>query len=59
MDCISSANQATVTLTASRTDVDFGYHFPIANCGGTATLGYWKNHASAWPVASLTIGGVA
>ena len=58
LDGISSANQATVNLTASRTDVDFGYHFAISNCGGTGTLGYWKNHASAWPVTSITIGGV-
>jgi hypothetical protein len=58
LDGLSSANQATVSLTASRTDVDFGYHFAISNCGGTGTLGYWKNHASAWPVTSITIGGI-
>jgi hypothetical protein len=27
------------------------------NC--TFTLGYWKNHASAWPVLSLTLGTVS
>jgi hypothetical protein len=26
------------------------------NC--TYTIGYWKNHQAAWPVASLTIGGI-
>ncbi|HET9551535.1 MAG TPA: hypothetical protein VFP50_01070 [Anaeromyxobacteraceae bacterium] len=26
---------------------------------GTGTPGYWKNHPEAWPVASITIGGVA
>ncbi len=57
LDGLSSANQATVNLTASRTDVDFGYHFPLASCGGTYTLGYWKNHSSSWPVQSLVIGG--
>jgi hypothetical protein len=57
LDGLSSANQATVNLTASRTDVDFGYHYPLSSCGGTYTLGYWKNHASAWPVTSLIIGG--
>jgi hypothetical protein len=30
-----------------------------ANGGCTYTQGYWKNHSSAWPVMSLTIGGVA
>jgi hypothetical protein len=30
-----------------------------ASLGGcTYTQGYWKNHPSAWPVTSLTIGGV-
>ena len=29
-------------------------------CGpGTGTPGYWKNHPEAWPVNSITIGGVA
>jgi hypothetical protein len=58
LDGISSANQATVNLTASRTDVDFGYHFYSSTPPGTGTLGYWKTHASAWPVTSITIGGV-
>ena len=29
------------------------------NGGCTYTQGYWKNHPSAWPVTSLTIGGVS
>jgi hypothetical protein len=29
------------------------------NAGCTYTQGYWKNHASAWPVTSLTIGGIS
>jgi hypothetical protein len=29
------------------------------NGGCTYTQGYWKTHPSAWPVTSLTIGGVA
>ena len=24
---------------------------------GTGTLGYWKNHPEAWPVAEITVGG--
>jgi len=27
-------------------------------CPGTGTPGYWKNHPEAWPVNSITIGGV-
>ena len=26
---------------------------------GTGTPGYWKNHPDAWPVESVTIGGVS
>jgi len=58
LDGTATANQATVSLAASRSDVDFGYHFRSATAGGTGTLGYWKNHASAWPVSSITVGGV-
>lgn len=25
---------------------------------GTGTIGYWRNHPDAWPVASITVGGV-
>ncbi len=31
---------------------------PILDCPGTGTIGYWKNHPEAWPVDSITIGGV-
>jgi hypothetical protein len=47
---------ATVTVSGSRSDVDFGYKPPVAQ-PGTGTLGYWKNHSEAWPVQSITIGG--
>lgn len=30
---------------------------PVAQ-PGTGTPGYWKNHPEAWPVSSITIGGV-
>ncbi|MBW8873571.1 MAG: carboxypeptidase regulatory-like domain-containing protein [Acidobacteria bacterium] len=58
LDGVATANQATFTLTVSRSDVDFGYHFPSPTAGGTATLGYWKTHPEAWPVQSITIGGI-
>jgi hypothetical protein len=37
---------------------------PVSGCGppgcppGTGTPGYWKNHPGAWPVDTITIGGV-
>jgi len=47
--------QATIG-TANVLTCDFGYRPPSPP--GTGTLGYWKNHASAWPVESITVGGV-
>ncbi|HKI01254.1 MAG TPA: SdrD B-like domain-containing protein [Thermoanaerobaculia bacterium] len=55
LDGVSSAHQATFSLSANRTDVDFGYKSPFSN-PGTGTIGYWKNHPEAWPVQSITLG---
>jgi hypothetical protein len=57
LDGTATANTASVGLAAgqSRTDADFGYRVTPP---GTGTIGYWKTHASAWPVSSITIGGV-
>src|SRR4051812_12086632 len=30
-----------------------------SSSGCTLTQGYWKNHPSAWPVTSLTLGSVS
>jgi hypothetical protein len=46
------------TFGAVRAKGDIG---PIPGGGGgvgTGTIGYWKNHPEAWPVGSLTLGGV-
>ncbi len=37
---------------------DFGFFTPAQQQPGTGTPGYWKNHPDAWPVGSLTVGGV-
>jgi hypothetical protein len=39
-------------------DIDFGFTGTTAKNPGTGTPGYWKNHPSAWPVSSITLGGV-
>jgi hypothetical protein len=49
--------------TATRTDgfafsTDFGFHTLPVQQPGTGTPGYWKNHPDAWPVGSITVGGV-
>ncbi len=37
---------------------DFGFFRPSTQQPGTGTPGYWKNHPDAWPVSSITVGGV-
>ena len=37
---------------------DFGFHTSAVQGPGTGTPGYWKNHPDAWPVPSITVGGV-
>ncbi|MCZ7639774.1 MAG: SpaA isopeptide-forming pilin-related protein [Verrucomicrobia bacterium] len=48
------------------TTLEPGEHDPTWDAGlylvptnpGTGTPGYWKNHPAAWPVESITIGGI-
>jgi hypothetical protein len=37
---------------------DFGFWTPPVEQPGTGTPGYWKNHPEAWPVSTITVGGV-
>ncbi len=51
---------ATVTLTGiANPDTDFGFFVLPVQQPGTGTPGYWKNHPEAWPVQSITVGGVS
>lgn len=38
--------------------LDFGFFTPRVTYPGTGTPGYWKNHPEAWPVSTITVGGV-
>jgi hypothetical protein len=38
--------------------VDFGFWMTPVAQPGTGTPGYWKNHPAAWPVQTITVGGV-
>jgi hypothetical protein len=38
---------------------DFGFTASGFTNPGTGTPGYWKNHPEAWPVSSVTVGGVS
>jgi hypothetical protein len=38
--------------------LDFGFYTPQVSYPGTGTPGYWKNHPEAWPVSTITVGGV-
>jgi len=39
-------------------DTDFGFFVKAVLNPGTGTPGYWKNHPDAWPVSTITVGGV-
>jgi len=52
-----SATTVTI-LGGANSDTDFGFSTTAALNPGTGTPGYWKNHADAWPVPGLTVGGV-
>lgn len=51
---------ATLTLLDGETDsnTDFGFYVSAVQQPGTGTPGYWKNHPDAWPVSTITVGGV-
>jgi SdrD B-like protein len=50
---------ATVTRTDGNVfSADFGFFTLPAAQPGTGTPGYWKNHADAWPVPTITVGGL-
>jgi len=56
----SGGESQTGTVTDSNVlSLDFGYRAASPpSQPGTGTLGYWKTHAEAWPVAQITIGGI-
>jgi len=51
---------ATVTLSGGQnSSTDFGFVVNSAPLNpGTGTPGYWKNHPLAWPVDTITVGGI-
>ena len=53
----NSVVKVTLVGTANN-DTDFGFFPSSASNPGTGTPGYWKNHAEAWPVQTITVGGV-
>jgi hypothetical protein len=50
---------SVVTVPADGTSTDFGFHTSAVQGPGTGTPGYWKNHPDAWPVGSITVGGIS
>lgn len=55
------ANLGTATGTYMGTqvsDTDPSHYYGKMDSPGTGTPGYWMNHPEAWPVQSITIGGV-
>lgn len=57
---VSTTGGEQLTRTVISNNVltyDFGYKWPVT-APGTGTIGFWKTHPEAWPVNSITIGGV-
>lgn len=54
----NSCTAVTVSNSTNNQTLDFGFWRTSKVSPGTGTPGYWKNHPEAWPVASLTVGGV-
>jgi hypothetical protein len=55
----NSVANGVVVVGGNNPDTDFGFWMPPAQqAPGTGTPGYWKNHPEAWPVRSITVGGV-
>jgi hypothetical protein len=55
-----TGNSVTTITIEYAQDVfkDFGFYQTAKQQPGTGTPGYWKNHPDAWPVSSITVGGV-
>jgi len=58
-DSLGSSVTTTTLVGFSNSDTDFGFVAKAVRNPGTGTPGYWKNHPEAWPVQSITIGGVS
>ena len=54
----NSVAPPTTLVGLGNSDTDFGFFTSAAPNPGTGTPGYWKNHPDAWPVSSITVGGV-
>src|SRR5262249_58598340 len=54
----NSVAQDVHVVGADNPDTDFGFVTKSVLNPGTGTPGYWKNHPDAWPVSSITVGGV-
>jgi hypothetical protein len=53
---VAKVNWESNELQDSTTD--FGFYQSAFTNPGTGTPGYWKNHPEAWPVSTVTVGGV-
>jgi hypothetical protein len=49
---------SVATVPSDWLTTDFGFFTSPVQQPGTGTPGYWKNHPDAWPVTSITVGGV-
>lgn len=55
----SSGTSVATHVSGDGFATDFGFHTVVTSQPGTGTPGYWKNHPDAWPVQTITVGGVS
>jgi hypothetical protein len=57
-DGFGNSVASTTLVGLANADTDFGFFTSARPNPGTGTPGYWKNHPEAWPVSTITVGGV-
>jgi len=55
----NSVTHLVLNAPGGDSTIDFGFTQSGFSNPGTGTPGYWKTHPEAWPVASITVGGVS
>lgn len=58
LDGLLTPNAASLALAPGEASLLADYGYQPAVSPGTGTIGFWKTHPEAWPVANITIGGV-
>jgi len=58
LDGLLTPHTASLALAPAEANLLADYGYQPQTSPGTGTIGFWKTHPAAWPVLSLTLGGV-